>query len=256
MINRERLLHETFLRELVWLDEVDSTNSQALRWSPARSDLPLLIGAEHQCAGRGRGKNAWWAGSGAVTCSLVLEPQNWSIETAQWPLLSLTVGLAVCRALEEQLRDAEVRLKWPNDVLVQGRKICGILIETVPDCPGRLVVGIGLNVNNSLADAPAEIRETAISLAELTGHSHDRTQLLLNVLTLLDEEFAALGQRDPELLPRCRHRCYLTGRMVTIRDVTSQSTGMCLGLDDDGALQLMTESGPRRFLAGVITSIV
>ena len=136
--------------------------------------------ARHQTAGRGRGKHTWWSAEGALTFSVLLEPSTLGIHTRSWPQLSLATAVAICDALAVELRQYEVasampRIKWPNDVLIDGRKVCGILIES-PAQPGVrrrcLVVGIGVNVNNSWKTAPAESsrerRQFATSRGTLT----------------------------------------------------------------------------------------
>ena len=247
--------------------------------------MPCLIGADLQTRGRGRNQHAWWTARGGLTFSLLLEPERFGIHPHQWPLLSIATGLSICRLLERELPEPgsagllqpqpksftrhkilagredpeclqyEVRLKWPNDVYVNGRKICGILLETIPEFPTVLIVGIGLNVNNSISTAGTELQRTATSLRDLTGDWADRTEILLRSLRVFEEELQGLGQNDPTFIPRCRKRCYLTGRRLEVRDVLTELAGTCLGIDDDGALRIMTESGPQRIFAGEILRI-
>src|SRR5438034_451345 len=99
-------------------------------------------------AGRGRGTNRWWSADGALTFSLVLEAPQERLPMSRWPQVALVAGVAVCEALERMAPRAEMRVKWPNDVYLAGRKICGILSESVPARRDRIVVGIGVNVNN------------------------------------------------------------------------------------------------------------
>lgn len=255
MIDLDRIIAQSFVRQAEWLPEVDSTNTLALQTIDGPAPLPRLIGAESQTRGRGRNNHSWWSSSGALTFSLLLSPAEFGISRPLWPRLSLVTGLAVCRALEEFLQAAQVQWKWPNDVYVNGRKICGILIETHPEFLDRLVIGIGINANNSFQSAPEEIRHTATSMADVTGGHHNRSDVLVAVLQAIELEFLALSQNDPTQIDRCRQRCFLTGRLLKLKEVTSTVTGMCLGIDDDGALRLMTEVGPQRFLSGEITRI-
>ncbi|WP_437202800.1 biotin--[acetyl-CoA-carboxylase] ligase [Planctomicrobium sp. SH664] len=250
-MNREDLLRQTFLEDVVWYEEIDSTNSRALQL-PGQIETPFLIGADAQTTGRGRGRNAWWAASGALTFSVVLDPLLLGVQPAHWPALSLTVGLAVCLALEEQVPPAQVQLKWPNDVFLGGRKVCGILIETAAGHPGRLVIGIGLNVNNSLQSAAPELQHTATSLCDVLGEAADRQQVLISILQQLERTLKSLGGDDPALLHEWRRRCYLTGYTVQISDVAGETTGLCLGVDGDAALRLQTSSGPKRFFSGTV----
>jgi BirA family biotin operon repressor/biotin-[acetyl-CoA-carboxylase] ligase len=251
----QRLQEETFIQSIRWLEEVDSTNNYALRMTSADGDLPALVGATRQLNGRGRGKNAWWARTGSLTHSILLDPLQFGISPSQWPLLSLTLGVSVCAVLSAQVPREDVRLKWPNDVYVNGRKISGILVESVPQRPGLVVAGIGINVNNSLASAPADVQARAVSLIDLQGEATSLIELLIRLLQQIEMDFQALGGHDPALLQRCREYCLLTGRIVTIRNVTAQTTGTCAGIDDDGALLLHTSRGPQRYLAGEIIEI-
>jgi len=251
----QRLLSETFLKQASWLEQTSSTNTVATELARQPGALPALIGADQQLQGRGRKNHQWWAGSGALTFSILLRPKELGIHPQQWPLLSMATGLAVCRMLEVCLPQSQHHVKWPNDVYTNSRKICGILLETIADFPDLLVVGIGVNVNNSLAMAPAELPHTATSMVDVAGHPFQRHVVLINLLNQFAEELRTLSQDEGKVIRGCRERCYLTGRLLTVRDVKSQLTGMCLGIDDDGALRLMTESGPRRLFTGEIKRI-
>lgn len=152
----QRILSATSVRTVEYHDELTSTNDLALQLVSGQP-LPLLVVAERQTGGRGRGGNKWWAAEGALTYSLVVDAAALRLEQRSWPRVSLTVALAISDTLDELLPNRAVQLKWPNDVYLQGRKVCGILVETAPRFPGVLVLGIGVNVNNSLAAAPAEL---------------------------------------------------------------------------------------------------
>ncbi|SFJ11044.1 biotin--[acetyl-CoA-carboxylase] ligase [Planctomicrobium piriforme] len=255
MIDRSRLLSETFIRDVEWFETIGSTNTFALHLTRLVGDLPVLVGTEHQSQGRGRGNNSWWACSGSLTFSLLISPASFRLSPAQWPLLSLATGLAVCQALESEPPHIDLRLKWPNDVFADGKKLCGILLEGHPTQSEQLVIGIGLNVNNSLAHAPDEVRQRATSLCDLRTAPWDRTEVLISILKALAAQFQALGDDSLQFAEQFRQRCYLSGRIVTIKEAQGEVTGCCQGIDDDGALRLMTELGPRRVLAGVITAI-
>ncbi len=246
-----RVERETFVAEAEVHAELASTNDRALHLAQTATRLPRLVVALRQTAGRGRGANRWWADEGALTFSLLLDVPRLPLE--RWPQISLTVGGAVCEAVAALIPAADVRLKWPNDVYVNGRKACGILVE-VPPAPvtGRIVIGIGLNVNNSVSGAPAEIRARATSLRDVGGTSLNLTDVLVAVLRGVDSDLASLDAGDPDLAARWRRLCLLSGRSVALHDGARSIAGTCLGIDDDGALLLQTEAGPRRFLGGVV----
>ena len=148
------------------------------------------------------------------------------------------------------------RLKWPNDVLAGNGKVCGILCESVPGWPDRLVVGIGINVNNSTAaqaDADNEPLRGAVALIDLDSMLRDMTEVLLAVLDRFDlrwSQFAA--GKFAELASAYRERCFLTGKTITVTTGSERVVGRCRGIDGRGALVLATESGPRTVVAGSI----
>jgi BirA family biotin operon repressor/biotin-[acetyl-CoA-carboxylase] ligase len=215
--------------------------------------LPLLVLTARQTGGRGRGTNRWWSDAGGLTFSLVLEVSPECLSPDRWPQLSLAAGLAVCETLESLLPRADCQVKWPNDVFLCGRKVCGILCESVPGWRDRLVLGIGLNVNNSLTQAPPEVRQTATSLVDAAGGAYDLTATLVGLLRRLDERMGQLldGQFAAQAA-EFRRRCYLTGKTLTVTSGGRTLVGRCQGIDDAGELLLQTESGRQRIVAGTI----
>jgi len=240
-----------------WHEELDSTNTRAMSLAGQEGIvLPLLIGATRQTAGRGRGQNVWWSADGALLFSLLFNPLDSGVPFPHWPQLALTTGLAVADTLEQFVPPALVQLKWPNDVYVGGRKICGILAEVPPGRANRLVIGIGLNVANSFAAAPADVQASATSLKDQLG---DRCPNLCAVLTVLISRWEfwlkqlAAGEIDFPTI--WRPKCYLTGHRVTITVGDASQTGTCLGLDPDGVLLLETPHGVQRILAGTVRRV-
>ena len=231
-----------------------STNDRAVELA-ARDDiaLPLLVIAEEQIAGRGRGANRWWSAPGALTFSMLLDAAAMNLSPAQWPQLSLAAGLAVCEALEQSLPQQLWGVKWPNDVFASGRKVCGILMESPSARRGRVVVGIGINVNNSFAEAPTEIRSRATSMSELAGHQLCATGVLVQVLAAFDRRWkmlAALG--FGALLEDWRRYCILDGKTVTLVQGQEAVAGLCQGIDESGALLVQTQAELKRCVAGTI----
>jgi BirA family biotin operon repressor/biotin-[acetyl-CoA-carboxylase] ligase len=234
--------------------ELGSTNDLARELAAQLEDrqLPFVILADRQTAGRGRGGNLWWSAPGSLTFSMVLSPARWEIEQAAWPLISIAVGGAIVEAVARMTGRSDVQLKWPNDVFVSGRKLCGILVETTTASPGRVVVGVGINVANSFREAPPDVSARAVSLADLESGITDRLLVLRGVVDQMESDFRALARSRGELLNRWRARCFLTGKLVSISTPASVTIGTCLGLEDDGSLLLQTEAGPCRCLAGVV----
>lgn len=252
-----RIVRESFVQQVRAHETIDSTNDDALEFcrnNPCPG--PLLVVASRQTAGRGRGSNQWWSSAGALTCSLVIQPADFGIAEQQWPKASLTTGLSICRALDSLASQQQVALKWPNDVWMNRRKICGILIEVGGRRPTpTLVIGIGINVNNSFIDAPDELQEIATSLADTTGTAFDLTGVLVEVLRELERQLARLRDDDPRLAAEWQARCALRGRSLELESGRQRVHGTCLGIDADGALRLQTSEGQERFFGGVISQI-
>ena len=260
----ERIVTETFIACVDYHEVIDSTNDRALELvHEADEQFPLLVLAESQTAGRGRGTNEWWSSRGALTFSVLLATDVAGLPMERWPQVSLTVGLAVCEALEELLTRGVpmtslatlpvVQLKWPNDVYLEGRKISGILVEAPPNRQGRLLLGIGINVNNSVAGAPKELQSTATALCDLTGRQFALTDVLIMVLQRLAERLQPDDLWNAKVREGWRERCFLTGKKIHIDLGVRQSEGVCQGIDEEGALLLDVEGEVERHFAGVVT---
>ncbi len=251
----DRILQSTFVAAVEVHPEIRSTNDRAMQIARRpEGRLPALVVAERQTRGRGRGANQWWSSSGALTFSLVLETGDLRLPPRSWPRASLTTGLAICEALEDLLDAHPVGLKWPNDVYLGRHKVCGVLIEVPPEPPGRMVVGIGINVNNSVKHAPAELQTTATAMCDAVGKSLSLIDVLERVLLRLDRRWRAVAQDDPELGDSWRRRCLLTNRPVQVDQGMRMIAGLCRGIDEQGALIIETDAGVERCFAGVVTS--
>lgn len=252
-INLKAVQSSTFLQTVEWFAEIDSTNSYSVRTVEQSRALPALVGADSQSSGRGRGRNQWWGGQGSLTFSVIMAPADYGIGQQQWPLLSLLVGLSIAEGLASFAGHANVQLKWPNDVYMEGRKICGILMETASARTDIVIVGVGINVNNSFEQAPADVRSRATSLAEQTSVETSAEQVLVATLQQLQRVVERFETEAAALLDSYRERCFLTGKQLAIDSLQGLITGTCLGIDDDGALRLMTAAGTQRVLAGSVT---
>ena len=155
-------------------------------------------------------------------------------QSPAWPRVSLATALAVCEAILERWPHHDVRIKWPNDVFLQGRKVCGILVETVASRPGSAVIGVGVNVNNSLREAPATLRDTATSLIDVLGNSADRADLLIRILQQLAVTLRQLEAESLQLSDRWQQLCLLQGRTVCLESGGRRSVGVCQGIDEEG----------------------
>ena len=238
---------------LVVVDECDSTNSTLRDVPPPDDGRVHVLVARHQRAGRGRRGRIWQAWPG---CSLTFS-SLWRFDPSPTvPAgLSLVAGLAVARTLED-LGIEGVQLKWPNDVMVLGRKIAGILVELVPG-RGRTpaaVIGIGLNLalprDASIPDQPGVTALTReIALTEV-----DASAVLAGVLISLRNLLERYAQGGfASLRGAWQQRNAFAGLPVSVRDEQSETFGICTGVDEDGALLLDTDHGRVRIIAGDVS---
>jgi BirA family biotin operon repressor/biotin-[acetyl-CoA-carboxylase] ligase len=212
--------------------------------------LPLLIVADEQTAGRGRGANRWWTGKGSLACSLLVDVDDFGFEPRRSPLVSLAAAVAIARTARPRLPSHTVGVHWPNDVFVEERKLAGVLVEILAD--RRVIVGIGLNTNNSLRDAPQPLQKTATTLFELTGAQHDNAQILLELLAHLASGLAQLTSAPEQTAAEANEMCLQRGQTLAIQSGRRLIRGRCLGIDADGGLLLDTAEGRRKFYSGVL----
>jgi BirA family transcriptional regulator, biotin operon repressor / biotin---[acetyl-CoA-carboxylase] ligase len=247
----DRILRETFVARAEYHPSIGSTNDRAAQCAAqSMNELPLLVLADQQTAGRGRGANRWWTGPGALAFSLLLDGQTVAAGGNRSPLVALAAAVAVVDAVAPLLPDHPLGIRWPNDVMVGPRKLAGILIEVLPD--GRHVVGIGLNVNNTLADAPAELQATAATLRDLGGRPCDPTAILIDLLQRLEREFIELGRRPQDVAARADALCLQRGQMLRLQWGNRSVAGRCHGIAADGAIRLETPAGLETFYSGTL----
>jgi BirA family transcriptional regulator, biotin operon repressor / biotin---[acetyl-CoA-carboxylase] ligase len=253
MIDLAQILRETFIARAEYHPSIGSTNNRAAQCAAQGvKDLPLLIVADEQTAGRGRGGKRWWTGRGALALSLLVDPRTVAAEESRSPLVALASALAVVDTVAPLLPEHRVGIHWPNDVFVDGRKLAGILVEVLPD--RSHVIGIGLNTNNSLTNAPAELQATAATLRDLSRQEHDQTRILLDLLRHLDRTFAQLRADPKAIAARANQLCLQQGRPATVRRGNETIAGCCRGIAADGAILLETPNGLEAFHSGTLES--
>ena len=253
MIEIENIVASTFVRDGEWHDEIGSTNDRALILAAdPLIKLPYLIGTNRQVAGRGRGTNRWWSGEGPIVFSVLLEMSQLGLNQIRWPLFSLVTGLSVAETLETFLPYSSIGIKWPNDVCLAGRKVCGILIEQPERPQGRLVAGLGWNANTSFATAPEEISAIAISMREESGQTYIEEDLVRCFLQRWEFNLATLAAGSFDLVSRWSRLCSLRDRRIRIVTEDGTMTGICRGIADDGALLIEDAGGPHRHYAGTV----
>jgi BirA family biotin operon repressor/biotin-[acetyl-CoA-carboxylase] ligase len=251
MIDIQKLLASTFIAHAEHHEVLDSTQTRARTLAETRGiELPALVVADRQTAGRGRGSNRWWTGAGGLAFSVLVDPEQFGFPRRVVPRLSLAAGVAIVDAVAPRLGSHPLGLHWPNDVYVGRGKLAGTLVEVLPN--GHHIVGVGLNTNNTVADAPPELRESIATLLDLTGRAHDHTELLLRLLENLEAALSLLAQPFEALGDRLNLLCRQRGEVLTVYQGEQAITGRCLGIGPDGALLLETAEGPRAVLSGTL----
>ena len=236
--------------------ELDSTNNRALELSEDSSiNTPCLVLTSNQTSGRGRGVNQWWSNEGSLTFSLIINPGELNLPVESWPKISLTAGLAVCETIRSLDQNLSPGLKWPNDVFLNGKKVSGLLIETAKNQSNRLVIGIGVNINNSPKQGPEDIQKIATSLMDEIDQRLDMTDFLLNLVNQLLEAWKSLTIAEAMIINSWRRYCILTNRNITITSASEKIIGQCHGIADDGALLLKTDTELRSIYSGTIDQI-
>lgn len=231
---------------VVRLPAVASTQTVAFRLAAEGAADRTVVVADHQLAGRGRRGRAWTDAPGtSLLASILIRPRA---PMSLWPAVSLTAGVAVADALRRLTR-LDVRLKWPNDVLVGGRKLAGILLESRIGPDPVLVIGVGINL--AQREFAPEIAGGATSVALETGRALERDAVLEAVLEEFDARRAELeGPGFGPVRLRWLALSETVGRSVTIDAIR----GVAVGLDADGALLVDDGDGVRRVIAGEIAT--
>ncbi len=217
------------------VDTIDSTMLLARALARRGAENGTLVIAERQMAGRGRLDRSWVSPVGGVYMTLVTRP---AVAPALAPRISLMASVAVAAAIES-LYGLRAQVKWPNDVLISGRKVCGILAEMEAECDAvhYVNVGIGLNANALVG----EVQTGAVSLAELLGAPVDRKRLVKAVVEGILARLSLLG--DAATLDEWRRRAVTLGREVSIAGGRESVVGMALDIDNTGALLVRQADG-------------
>lgn len=231
-----------------------STNSDVAERARQGAPEGTVVIADAQSAGRGRLGRSWVSVPGVnLYLSVLLRP---SIVPAAAPQLSLLAGVAVAVTLERF--GIEARIKWPNDVLLEGRKVAGILteIEAEADRVRFVVVGIGVNLNIRSEQFPAELRDKATSVLLATGRTVERGDFAAALLAAMEEWYDVFRAGGfPPVAAAWNERAALIGRTIRVSGAGSDASGVCAGIDVDGALLLddRATGARQRVLAGDVT---
>lgn len=225
-------------------DRVKSTNDVARELAEAGAPEGTAVLAREQTGGRGRMGRRWASPPGGLWLSVVLRPQ---LSVAEWTRLGFAASVAAAAAVEE-VAGVPVGLKWPNDLVVGGRKLGGVLVEAGG---AYAIAGIGINTNVQVELLEPEIAAAATSLSAM-GRNVDLAALVRRVLLELEHHYGMLQRDGPAVMAKWRERSITLGRAVRVigADVFD---GIAETVDDDGALLVRTPSGVRRVFAGEVS---
>jgi BirA family biotin operon repressor/biotin-[acetyl-CoA-carboxylase] ligase len=229
-------------------ETLDSTNAEARRRAEAGEVGPVWITARLQSAGRGRRGRTWETSAGNLAATLLMITGRSAREAAQ---ISFVAAVAVCDFVRAYLPAERVKVKWPNDILVEGRKVSGILVESGARREGGLWLAIGVGVN--LAKAPAVADRPATSLADETKTPPPDPRTALDGLAAAFADWLDIWDRRgfAPIAAAWTKRAYGLGVLCAARLPDETVEGVALGLDDDGALRLRLADGRiRRITAG------
>ena len=240
-----------FGKKIFYYESIDSTNSIAKSLAREGGEEGTLVVAEEQIAGKGRLGRSWQSEKGKnLTFSLILQPQ---ISHTHIGIVSLFAGVAVCDAIRESTGIA-AECKWPNDVLIRGKKVCGILSEIVHpnETQISIIVGVGVNINQALF--PEEIKNKATSLFLATGKEQDCADILFNILEQMELLYTFVQNNQYlMIIDRWKDLSNVIDKEVRVDCSGTILTGIAKGIMDDGGLLLETISGPVTVYAGDVT---
>lgn len=230
-------------RTIHFYDKVESTNLLAVELAQRNAPEGVVVLADQQLSGRGRGSRSWHSPAGVgIYCSVVLRPQ---VEPEKGQLITLMAGVSIVKAIVLQT-ELFPRVKWPNDVLINDKKVAGILLEAKVSGAriGYAVIGFGINVNNGLADLPEDIRVNASSLRMELKKSVDRGGLVIEIFSELEKLYHSFQRGDfPVILEQWRHYSSTLGQRVRIWQKDKSTEGIACDLTEDGGLVVKLEEG-------------
>ena len=252
---RDQLETDRFGRSLRGVETVGSTNTAAAEWARDGAPDGSVLVTEYQSAGRGRHGRTWTAKKGQnLMFSVVLRP---ALEADRLGLVTVAASVAVAEAIDPFVAPHRAALKWPNDVLLEGRKTCGMLLES--SISGRqeaeaVVLGVGLNVNQ--VTFPDALADTATSLRLVAGRAVPRAPLFARLLRRLEIRVDAVQSDGTDAVRTAFHdRLASLGERAIFRvaDAEGPVAGVVEGITDTGALRLDTPDGPRVLHSGEAT---
>ncbi len=238
--------------DIRYFPEIASTNTVAMELAQKGAREGTVVLAETQTGGKGRLGRSWASPRGNVYLSVVLRP---TAPISKAPLIMLLGAVAVASAVH-RYPGLEAGIKWPNDVLLAGKKVCGLLSEmsAEPDRIRHVILGVGVNVNMDLRDLPSDVRLLATTLAASAGKRVDRTTFLQHLLDELDRWYATFLEDEAAVLAAWRSLNITLGRRVAVGGGGPAIAGLARDVDEGGRLLVELDNGTvRRVAAGDVT---
>jgi len=234
---RVRMRRRLIGSEILVFDETGSTNDVVAHLSRNGAREGLVVFAESQTHGRGRHGRAWASPRGkGLWFSILLRPKSPALAAQQW---TVAASVAVARAVRNST-GVDARIKWPNDVMIQAKKMAGILAEARN---GAVILGIGMDINCRREDFPADVRAMATSLRMETGKPHDRTALAASVLDELNTTYEAMSSDFQTIADEWARWSTTLGKHLVILVGRRRMEGYAQALDSDGALLVRKDNG-------------
>ena len=238
-------------RKILVYNSTSSTNDIASEYARNKTNDGLAIFAEEQTAGKGRA-GARWSSKRAesILCSIIIADSKLNAE-----LLSLTCAVATAEAIGKPA-NSEARIKWPNDIMLNGKKIAGILLESKSNDAGNAyIIGIGINCHQSRESFPAELQSTATSI-DMESHSvSDRVLLAKRLLTSVENWLKVAERNSKDVTERWRELSVQLGQRVKILYNGRKFVGNCIGIEPEKGLILQLETGGVRMFVAAQTTI-
>ncbi len=244
----ELSLGDIFFDNIYYFKNIESTNKYAANLDP----LALVL-AEEQSAGRGRLSRNWVSNSGGIYCTLVAKPE---LSLDRLPALSLVVSTALAETLID-LYDLDVKIKWPNDILVNDKKMAGILIEAAGEMDGfkKVIIGIGLNANLELEEFASELKSQVTTIKHELLREVDRKELVNKMVKNILETIDLFQKKPDSVLDRWSKISATLGKEVVATGLKEgQIRGRALEIDEQGSLILQGNDGQKkRIISGDVT---
>jgi BirA family biotin operon repressor/biotin-[acetyl-CoA-carboxylase] ligase len=231
-----------FGEKIYSFETISSTNDFAKEIASKGEPEGTIVIADEQTKGRGKLDRKWFSPKGKnLLFSIILRPK---IKTDRIQLLTLLAGVSVCESLEKFGIYSD--LKWPNDLLIQCKKVCGILLESSfrGDIPEFVIIGIGLNVNTDVDDFPPELRNNVTSLKIITGKEFDKKEILSEICIRLEKNyFSEIESEFSYIVGKWKSKCHSIGKILTITSGNNKITGIFEDIHNDGSIKIKLENG-------------